>query len=84
MPYVEELVSIGRAENGFILEVRVPVDPSDDDDICCFNRSKTVICKDINDVTKKIKKLLPALANKKDANVAFDSAFKEATGKGDD
>lgn len=81
MPYIEEMVTIGKAENGYVLNVRVPY-KDDDKDECCMpyeDRHKNILCKDLNDLTTRLKKLLPALTDKMSADDEFEQAFTEST-----
>lgn len=83
MPYIEEMVTIGKAENGYVLNVRVPYKETDDDSPeCCVpyeERHKNILCKDLNDLTARLKKLLPALTDKMSADDEFEQAFTEST-----
>jgi hypothetical protein len=80
MPYVEEIMSIGRATNGYVLTVRVPYnDDKEDRDypVDVGSSEKVILCKDIEDLSGKITSIIPALVDKQSAEEAFDNAFKE-------
>ena len=81
MPYVEEMLSIGKAANGYVLTVRVPYKDDDDRDgnypVHPESKEKVIICTDLADLTGKITSILPALSDKQTAEAKFDSAFKE-------
>jgi hypothetical protein len=83
MPYIEEIMSIGRAANGYVLTVRVPYKETDEDYYGptvsgSGEREKVILCKDSDELATKINKLLPALADKASAEESFDRAFQEA------
>lgn len=81
--YIEEMVTIGRAENGYVLNVRVPYKAKEkngyDSPVCCEREDKVILCKDIAEVATKLEKLLPALKDEMDASEAFEEAFEEAS-----
>lgn len=80
--YIEEMVTVGRAENGYVLNVRAPYkkEKSDyDTPVCCGREEKVIVCKDITEVQDKLAKLLPALKDEMDASEAFEQAFEEAS-----
>lgn len=78
--YHEEMVSIGKIENGYIIEVRVPY-KEDEDDCLIGSRSKEkkFHVADVEAMAEKLMLLLPALEDKEDAEAAFKKSFKEAT-----
>jgi len=79
MPYVEEIMSIGRASNGYVLTVRVPFEGEEEQaTIIREDNQKIIVCKDAEELTAKIDKLLPALTDKASADQQFGRAFKEA------
>jgi hypothetical protein len=81
MPYVEEMMSIGKAANGYVLTVRVPYKSDEDYDgpmvVGPEDREKVIICNDLDDLTSKISNILPALVDKQSAEEVFDNTFKE-------
>jgi hypothetical protein len=84
MPYVEEIMSIGRAANGYVLTVRIPYSEEKEEDyydgpvdVGGGSREKVILCKDIEDLSGKISSIIPALVDKQSASEAFDNAFKE-------
>ena len=81
MPYIEEMVSIGKAENGYVLTVRVPYnDDLEDYDrpMHVGSREKVILCTDTKELGEKLEKLLPSLKDKMDSAEEFNTAFKES------
>lgn len=84
--YHESMMSVGKAENGYVVECRCKVKPEkkkDAKDLCCCypgSSEKHYIAKDAKEVGELIAKLMPLLEEEYDSSKAFDSAFAEATG----
>lgn len=80
--YREHMISVGKIENGFLLELRVPFKPpeKDDSDKCCavgFNYGeKEIFAKDAADLAKKIEVLIPLLDIEFGSESEFEAAFK--------
>ena len=77
--YSEEMVSIGKIENGYLIQVRVPY-KRDEDGCGCYpsTEEKQYHVADVAELTAKLAILLPALEEKEDAEAAFSKSFKEA------
>jgi hypothetical protein len=79
--YIEELISIGRAENGFVVEVRVPFDPEGElKDCCCCCPStemKQFLVSEPAEVGEKIAEILPMLKDEMNAEAVFNQMVKE-------
>ena len=80
--YREHMISVGKIENGFLLELRVPFKQKEDgdDDKCCsigFNHGeKEIFAKDASDLAKKIEVLMPLLDIEFGSESEFEAAFK--------
>ncbi len=76
----DTMMSVGKIENGYVVEVRVPYVPSGDRPEECYPeaREKQFFVATPELAGKKIAELLPVLASKKDADKAFKEFFKEA------
>jgi hypothetical protein len=82
--YMSRMVSVGKAENGFVVECCVPIKPQKKKEaeelmVCCEgSREKQYIAKDAAEVGALIAKLMPMLeedyTNEKDFDAAFDKA----------
>ncbi len=82
--YVEEMISIGKAENGFVINVRAPYKEDSDSDGCCIGPSrkeKMFVVKSAEEAAEKVSALLPLLNDKMDADEVFKTAFKEEASK---
>jgi len=78
MPYVEELVSVGRAANGYIMTLRVPYeDEGETAAVIRDDTQKVIVCKDLEELKEKLTAILPALTDKRSAEEQFNAAFKE-------
>lgn len=79
--YSEEMISIGKIENGYLIQVRVPYKSDSDECGCCVHPSsqeKQFHVADVDELNTKLKELLPALEDKMDAEAVFKNTFKEA------
>lgn len=81
--YRDNMLSVGKIENGFVIEIRTQFKPKEkDDDSCCsisFDRNeKEVFAKDAADLGKKIEALIPLLDIEFGSESEFDAAFKMA------
>ena len=74
--YIDEMVTIGKIENGFTIGIRVPY--KDEDDLCCGGEMKQFFVKTAEEVGAKVAEILPKLQDKMDADEVFATAFKEA------
>lgn len=81
--YMECLFEVSKAENGFVLECKVPIKSKDKKggEGLCMPHSGEVkyVCKDIDDLFSKIKEVVPKLDMEYTSVDAFDKAFKAAT-----
>lgn len=79
--YMKRMVEIGQAENGFVLECRVPIKPkkkSDSKELCCDypgSSEKQYIAKDTGDVIAILSRLLPMLDDEYTSEDEFDATF---------
>jgi len=79
--YRDNMISVGKIENGFIIELRVPFKPKEKDDdgpTCCgFERNeKEIFAKDASDLGKKIEALIPLLDVEFGSESEFEVAFR--------
>jgi hypothetical protein len=83
--YIERLLEIGRAENGFVISCCVPLKSdkkvSGKNETCCENEfaNKQYIAKDEKEVACVVAELMPLLSMDYKTEEDFDSAFKAAT-----
>lgn len=81
--YMNEMISIGKIENGYLIEVRVPMKKKEskkNESCCCGSTEEKQYCvKDAAECAAKITALLPLLEDEYTDDDAFESAFKEAT-----
>lgn len=83
--YFEKQLSVGRAENGFVVEATVPYKPKKekekDEVIREYPGSceKRYLAKNAVEVGELIAKLMPLLEEKYTDEGEFDAAFKAAT-----
>jgi hypothetical protein len=86
MPYIEELFSVGKVANGYVLTVQVPYEVleaeegSDKPMPVNDSNNRSFFAKTEKELSKLVAKLVPLIGpakTKKD----YDSAFKEATSK---
>lgn len=73
--YIDEMVTIGKIENGFTIGIRVPYK---DDDSCIGGDMKQFFVKTAEEAGAKVAEILPKLQDKMDADEVFATAFKEA------
>lgn len=83
--YMERMLSVGKAENGYIIECEVPMKPEkkgSDKMISCCNPhcSKQYIAKDEKEVAALIADMMPLLDMEHDNEESFDKAFNKAVG----
>jgi hypothetical protein len=82
--YMSRMLEIGKAENGFVVECRVPFKPKKGKgDVgmpmcCCSGSDKQYIAKDAKEVGELVEKLMPLLETEYSDTKAFDAAFKSA------
>jgi len=78
--YRDNMISVGKIENGFLIELRVPFKPreKDDDEVCCgFDRNeKEIFAKDASELGKKIEALIPLLDVEFGSESEFEVAFR--------
>lgn len=88
--YMEQMVSVGKATNGFIVECRVKfkkdAKKTDKMTSCCCGPSeyagsceKQYIAKDAKEVAELIADIMPLLSEDFKNESEFDAAFEEAT-----
>jgi hypothetical protein len=76
------MISVGKIENGFLIELRVPFKPkeTDGDDgptVCGFDRNeKEIFAKDASELGKKIEALIPLLDVEFGSESEFEVAFR--------
>ncbi len=81
--YMKKMLEVGAAENGFVIEVRVPVKPKKNNkDIDPYLATpmveKQYIAQTEAEVAKIIGDILPMLDSDFSTEEEFDKAFKEA------
>ena len=82
--HLNRAVTIAIADNGFVIECRVPIKPKEkknSDKMCCDypgSSEKQYIAKDADEVATIIQKLMPMLDDKFTSEEEFDAAFKQA------
>ena len=78
--YNEEMVSIGKIENGYIISIKVPYKRDEDSMPMTRHASeeKQFHVADVAAMTAKLSMLIPTLEEKEDAEAAFNKSFKEA------
>lgn len=74
--YIQELISIGKAENGYAISVRVPM-KKETSEPCCAEDEKVYLVSDENALTAKLTAILPTLVTD-DPEKEMQEAFKEA------
>lgn len=88
--YMNKMVSIGKAENGYVIECTVPIKKKEkknnSDMIGEYPGSseKKYIAKEAKDVVAIIEKLMPMLDDKFTSEKEFDMAFNKAAGVKDE
>jgi hypothetical protein len=82
MAYIEEMLSVGAVENGYVVTVRVPYKEEDEmGEVPMMHREKTFYVKDEKAAAKKMTELLPVLVNKMSAEEEYAKAFKTMAGE---
>jgi hypothetical protein len=82
--YMNRMISIGKAANGFVLECCVPIKPKKKKEaeemmVCCEgSREKQYIAKDAAEVGAMVAKLMPMLEEDYTNEKEFDDAFNKA------
>ena len=80
--YMNEMISIGKIENGYLIEVCVPMKKKEGkkSECCCESSEEKQYCvKDVAECAAKITALLPLLEEEHTSEKEFESAFEEAT-----
>ena len=83
--YMEKMLGVSKAENGYVVECHVPIKPDKKKDgkaMCdCYPGSseKQYIAKDMDEVHSIIKKVMPLLDMDYKSEDEFDAAFGEAS-----
>jgi hypothetical protein len=81
------MVEIDKAENGYVIEVRVPLKEDAKSspmmDSCCMEEKKYV-AKDAAEVLDLLEDILPLLDSEYTDEKAFDKAFEKAVGVEDE
>lgn len=86
MPYIEELFSVGKVANGYVLTVQVPYEiPESEEDSdkpvpAMDSNNRSFFAKTEKELSKLVAKLVPMIGEAK-TKKDYDSAFKEATSK---
>lgn len=82
--YMNRMIEVGKAQNGYVVECRVPFKPKEakkgNDMPCCVSScgEKQYIAKDAKEVGELIEKLMPLLEDDYSDDKAFDKAFNTA------
>jgi hypothetical protein len=82
---MHQMLVIGKADNGYVVEVRVPLKPKkskegkENDCICCEpSADKQYIVKEMSEISALIEKIMPMLDDDFSSEDEFDKAFKDA------
>lgn len=78
--YMKKMLEIGKAENGYVVECRVPFKPKKDKEnepVMC-GAEKQYIAETTADVAKIIEKIMPLLDEDFSSEDEFDNAFGKA------
>jgi len=77
--YMKRMLEIGKAENGFVVECKVPIKPKNASDqaIWC-DAGKQYVAKDLVEVTELVGKLMPLLDGDFTSDEEFDAAYEKA------
>ena len=82
--YMDKVLEVGKAENGFVISCSVPIEPSKkgakDIPVCCDSENKMYLAKDAAEVGAIILKIMPLLDMDFKTEEEFDKAFAEAAG----
>ena len=82
--WMEKMIGVSKAENGFVVEVHVPLKrkESSDKDMpeCCEGCEKQFIAKDASEVGSLVDKLMGMLDMEFKSEDDFTKAFKQAAG----
>ena len=85
--YMKQVLEIGQASNGFVVECRVPIKPKKEKDSEKLERDypmvkgseeKQFVAKDAAEVVTLIEKLMPLLDSEFSSEEEFNSAFDKA------
>ena len=86
--YLDRVVEVGKAANGFIVSANVPLKPEAKStktmDCCRGSVDRQYICKDAKEAADVIGDLIPLLDEAFKTGDEFDKAFAEATGSAED
>jgi len=79
--WMNKMLSISKAENGFVVECHVPIKPEKkkETENMLGSCEKQYIAKDSNEVAKLVDKLMPMLDEDYKSEDEFDAAFGEAS-----
>lgn len=84
--YMDKVLEVGKAENGFVISCNVPIEPSKKDtkdmpmSMPCDSENKMYLAKDAAEVGAIILKIMPLLDMDFKTEEEFDKAFAEAAG----
>jgi hypothetical protein len=83
--YMNKLLEVSKAENGFVVSCTVPIKPDKKSEgksmQCCVDEScKQFVAKDESEVAALITKLMPMLDMEYTTEDDFDKAFDKAAG----
>ena len=81
--YMNKMISVGKAANGYVVECCVPIKPGKEKEAegmpyCGGSREKQYIAKDAKAVAALIAKLMPMLDEEYTTEDDFDTAFDKA------
>lgn len=77
--YMKKMLEIGKAENGYVVECRVPLKAKKEKDMVCHpSAEKQYIAEDTAGVAKIIEKIMPMLDEDFTSEDEFDAAFQKA------
>lgn len=82
--YASRMLEIGKVENGYFVECRVPFKPkSKKEEMSCYEggREKQYIAADQKELTALIDKLLPMLEESYSSEDEFNTAFEKMSGE---
>ena len=82
--WMEKMIGVSKAENGFVVEVHVPLKKKEasnkDMPECCGGCEKQFIAKDASEINSLVDKLMSMLDMEFKSEDDFTKAFKQAAG----
>lgn len=81
--YMKRMLEIGVAENGYVIDCRVPVKRGGGTEpgCCCDSGEKQFVAKTVGEVGELIAELIPALEGTYTDEDEFDAAFEGVASK---